>query len=59
MKQVRTMAIRVQRGLVASLEPFGFGLIVYATYQWQSLLGIVLAGLVLIGYGAMRGRKGS
>lgn len=37
-------------------EPSGFGLLVYATYRWQELLGIALAGIVLLGYGVTRGK---
>lgn len=59
MKRLRRWHSKAKGAFWASLDPAGFGLIVYATYQWQSHLGIVLAGLVLIGYGAMRGKKGS
>lgn len=52
-RKTRASAIRACWGF---LEPAGFGLIVYATWRWQELLGIALGGCVLIGYGAIRGR---
>ena len=46
---------RATEGAVWSMaEPCGFSLLIYATYRWQELLGIALAGGVLIGYGAIR-----
>ena len=54
MKVVRRIRITVSRAAWGLAEPLGFGLLVYATYRWQELLGIALAGGVLIGYGAMR-----
>lgn len=56
MRTVRRMRLAAIRAAWGMTEPFGFGLLVYAVYGWQELLGIALAGLVLIGYGATKGR---
>lgn len=54
MRRLRRWRLGVVGAAWGLAEPLGFGLLVYATYRWQELLGIALAGGVLIGYGAMR-----
>ena len=56
MRRLRKYRIATREAAWSMAEPLGWGCTVYAMYRWQELLGIGLAGAVLIGYGAIRGK---
>ena len=56
MRRLRRYRIAVINSAWSMADPIGWACVVYAMYRWQELLGIGLAGAVLIGYGAIRGK---
>lgn len=52
MKRWRTLG----NVMLSVAEPFGFALLAYAAWEIERVAGIAVAGLVLIGYGALKGR---